>query len=408
MPQPRLLSKRAPRGNVPKMRNVDVASLRVKLLLAIGSLSAVGIHGAAKAGPPDEERTVCLPPESGGECPTIDEALTTIAKKDPEECPTIEEQTPSLVDGQCCYKVRYHCSGQVVGCNYSGRPLVIEGRPLLGGTRSTGKHGWVDPNLPPVDPTTLTPRERNILALHYAHVGASEYASIAGFQRFFLDLVANCAPPELIWVQIPVGCKFGFCIYSPVPVPVPVPEVRFMPFDHERLDVYQVSLEFIDRAQHPPHARGNPVHRDLYALSVATIQEGCTVETLSACLLSEAQHRATEKGVRVALSRMCRDEHRHAALAWRTLSWALSEEPRLVGAIQQTFQQAIATLTADGFAHRAALEQVGLLRPENAKHAFEAAIHGVIEPCLDRLLAAASAKNGTAAAPFPPYGRTRN
>jgi four helix bundle protein len=31
----------------------------------------------------------------------------------------------------------------------------------------------------------------------------------------------------------------------PVPVPVPVPEVFDMPFDHERLDVYRVALDFI-------------------------------------------------------------------------------------------------------------------------------------------------------------------
>ena len=30
-----------------------------------------------------------------------------------------------------------------------------------------------------------------------------------------------------------------------VPVPVPVPVVFVMPFDHERLDVYRVALEFI-------------------------------------------------------------------------------------------------------------------------------------------------------------------
>ncbi|MEO5726161.1 MAG: hypothetical protein ABI134_10330, partial [Byssovorax sp.] len=41
------------------------------------------------------------------------------------------------------------------------------------------------------------------------------------------------------WVQIPV------CMVVPVPVPVPVPEVFVMPFDHERLDVYRVALEFI-------------------------------------------------------------------------------------------------------------------------------------------------------------------
>ena len=31
----------------------------------------------------------------------------------------------------------------------------------------------------------------------------------------------------------------------PVPVPVPVPDTRRVPFDHERLHVYQAALDFV-------------------------------------------------------------------------------------------------------------------------------------------------------------------
>ena len=45
------------------------------------------------------------------------------------------------------------------------------------------------------------------------------------------------------WVQFP-PCS-GRTRLVPVPVPVPVPDTRRVPFDHERLHVYQAALDFV-------------------------------------------------------------------------------------------------------------------------------------------------------------------
>ncbi|PJB39574.1 MAG: four helix bundle protein [Deltaproteobacteria bacterium CG_4_9_14_3_um_filter_63_12] len=47
----------------------------------------------------------------------------------------------------------------------------------------------------------------------------------------------------------------------PAPAPAPAPDDSPMPFDHERLEVYQVALEFFDLAdevvEHLPRGRGH-------------------------------------------------------------------------------------------------------------------------------------------------------
>jgi len=68
----------------------------------------------------------------------------------------------------------------------------------------------------------------------------------------------------------------------PVPVPVPVPDVRrcAMPFDHERLDVYQAALDFVvladDVIEHFPRGRSHladQLHRAATSI-VLNIAEG--------------------------------------------------------------------------------------------------------------------------------------
>src|SRR5262249_47636994 len=176
----------------------------------------------------------------------------------------------------CCYEVRYDSCMNVAGCNYTGRPLIIEGRPLEGAVRRL--HGWQDARLPRPDLTLLSEEERNLLALHFARIGAAEYASIAGFQRFAMDLMANGAPADLIASAQRAALD----------------ELR-----HARL-AFTLASAFAGTPVGPgaldlPAAV--PIHRSLTELAVATAMEGCTLETFSACLLAEALHHATDPAV---------------------------------------------------------------------------------------------------------------
>jgi hypothetical protein len=347
------------------MRTIDVITLRARLLIAIGALTTVSLHGGARADTPDETKTVCIPPKANGQCPANEDALEQISASDPEACPSLDEAGATLVDGDCCYEVRYDCSSQVVGCNVAGRPLLIEGRPLAGAARRV--LGWHDARLPSPDLAGLSRQERRLLALHWARIGAAEYASVAGFQRFAMDLMANGAPPELL-----VRAQRAA-----------LDEVR-----HARL-AFTLASAFAATPIGPgaldlPAAV--PIHRSLTELAVATAVEGCTVETLSTCLLAEALHRATDPAVVAALTQMRRDEDRHATLAWQTLKWALSQDPESAGPVDVALEGAITGLATDDFAHPGGLERFGLLQPWQAEACRTAAIRLVIEPCREALL----------------------
>jgi hypothetical protein len=360
---------RAGRPNVVRwasMRASDVTTLRTRLLLAIGALTAASLHGGARADTPDEPETVCIPAKATGECPTDEDALEQIRERDPAGCsPYLDKPGGTLAGEDCCYEVRYDCTSQVVGCNYTGRPLLIEGRPLDVAARRLA--GWQDARLPRPDLAGLSTEERRLLAFHWARIGAAEYASIAGFQRFAMDLMANGAPADLI---------------------VRAQRAALDELRHARL-AFTLASAFAGTPIGPgaldlPAAV--PIHRSLTELAAATAVEGCTVETLSACLLAEALHQARDPAVIAALTQMRRDEDRHAVLAWQALRWALSQDPGCAGPVDAALKAAITGLAAEGFAHPGGLERFGLLHPSQAETCRTAAIHRVIEPCRAALL----------------------
>lgn len=352
------------------MRRSDVTSLRARLLLAAGAVTAVSLYGGARrpavssahAETPPE--TVCIPPEADGQCPSDQDALEQV--EDPDRCaPILDEPGATQLDGECCYQVRYDCGYEVVGCSI-GRPLIVEGRPLAVPSRPSTD--WHDPRLAAPDLAGLSARERSLLALHWARIGAAEYTSIAGLQRFAMSLMACGAPPDLVTRAHRAALD----------------EVR-----HARL-AFTLASAFAGAPIGPgaldlPAAV--PVHRSLTELAVATAEEGCTVETLSACLLAEALHHAADPTVTAALAGMRRDEDRHAALAWAALRWALSRDPSSAAPALAALDAATARLSTDGFAHPAGLERFGLLRPSQAEACRRTAVRVLIEPCRDALLA---------------------
>jgi hypothetical protein len=354
------------RDKMGAMRKSDAITLRARLLLAVGAMTATAIHGGARAETAGEPETVCLPPESSGECPADADAVEQIRQLDPAACsPYLDKPGATLVNGECCYEVRYDCGPQVVGCSYTGRPLIIEGRPLEGAARRLV--GWQSARLQSPNLAGLSARDREILALHWARVGAAEFASVAGFQRFAMDLMANGAPADLIERAQRAALD----------------EMR-----HARL-AFTLASAFAGAPIGPgaldlPAAL--PIHRSLAELAVATAEEGCSVETLSACLIAEALQRATDPAVVAALTQMRRDEDRHAELAWETLRWALAQDPAIADLVDGALKGAIAGLAAEGFAHAGDLERFGLLTPSHAEGCRAAAIRALIDPCREALM----------------------
>lgn len=356
------------------MRTPDVTSLRARLLVAAGALTAVSIHGATSARATSAPETVCLPPEADGACPADADALDRIAERKPDDCPELAEAGATKVDGQCCYEVRYDCSARVVGCSFSGGAWRIEERPRAEGARLVTD--WHDPDLPRPEVGSLSRGERRLAALHWARVGAAEHLSIAGFQRFARDLQAHGAPPALLAAARRAAmdesrhARLAFTLAS-VFAGVPIgPSTRGRGVD--------LDLDLGGDVDGPPR-------RSLGELALATAQEGCTVETLSACLLDGALRGATDPVIAAVLRRMRGDEERHAALAWGSLRWMLSRDPRMATAVHAAMERAIEGLSAGGFGDSGGPARVGVLHPEDAEACREVAIGRLLRPCRDLL-----------------------
>jgi hypothetical protein len=247
-------------------------------------------------------------------------------------------------------------------CDY-GRPLTLADGPRT--AAPTTRAGWtVDAPTPRPDP------ER---AARWTAVALAEHASVASFGRFALELLALGAPADLVAAAHAAALD----------------EVH-----HARL-AFGLASQFGGQAVGPgPLALGDlRVGADLVALAVATAREGCVAETLSALQVAIARdhHDGPEREV---LTTLADDEARHAALAWRTLRWALD-----VGGDE--VRAAVAAALRDPPPWPAS----GLLPPDAARAACLRGWHEVICPAAAALLAGPAASADAAA--LGPAGSSR-
>src|SRR5689334_14290648 len=126
------------------MRSTDVTTLRKSLLLAIGALTALSLHRGVRAEP--APKTVCIPLGENAECPVDADALDQIRQQEQPSCSIfLTKPDVTMVNLDCCYEVGFDCTPQAAGCSISGRPLLIEGRPLEVAARRL--LGWQDARL---------------------------------------------------------------------------------------------------------------------------------------------------------------------------------------------------------------------------------------------------------------------
>jgi hypothetical protein len=191
----------------------------------------------------------------------------------------------ALADGgaaapdECCYEVAGNWGNR-------GRPFVDDGRAVLAGI----------PDRPAELPA---PAER------WLSDARAEHASIASFARSILELMAVGAPLDLLEASQQALAD----------------EIR-----HARacLDLAEqhagTSLAFGPLPALAPRSGG------LRRVALDTFDEGCVSETISAIEAARAVDEATDPAVRAVLARIAEDEAAHAALAWRTLAWALAAD----------------------------------------------------------------------------------
>jgi hypothetical protein len=223
------------------------------------------------------------------------------------------DPAPQMVD-QCCYFVA-HSAANIC----EGRPFVVDGVARVAPLRPTDQ--WLGSATPSVG--GLDDATRAALGTAWRDDAQMEHASVASFARFMLQLLSVGAPPQLlIEAQRAIADEI----------------------EHARL-CFSLAAAYDEGDLGPApfdidDALGEP---GLAAMAAATVVEGCINETTAAVLADAAAQGAKDPVVRASLRRIADDETRHAALAWRTVQWALDVGGDLVArAVQRAFAEALA------------------------------------------------------------------
>jgi len=281
--------------------------------------------------------------------------------------------SPEFDDGVCCGEARWDARANGTCTNppgvVDGRPLVIDGAART--ARLGGSSSWVvESPIPQAE--TLSDAARAYLVDRWTTAGLYEHASVASFAKFSLDLMALGAPPDLL-----AGAQRAAS-----------DEIR-----HARL-CFGLASAFAEEDVTPGPLEfpggGVALEADLEAFARATVREGCIGEALAAVVAAERYAVCRDQSTSAVLSSLIEDEARHAALAWRTIAWAVSEGGAPIrDAVRDELSRAGDIV--DGFGSEMPpvgqdLRGYGVLSPVQERTALRAAIASVILPAADALL----------------------
>ena len=238
-----------------------------------------------------------------------------------------------------------------------GRPLLDGDRPVIAavGAGSAWRAGAA------TDVAALSDRQRQAVGRHWLAAARMEHASIASFARVTLDLMRLGAPPALL---------------------ADVHRAGLDEIEHARLCFALASAAFGRDLDPGPLAVPDLVAADREAVIEAVVREGCVGETLAALDAAARLQRATDPGVRAALTAIVADEGRHAALAWRILAWALvgDADGTLRRRVDAVFVQERAKLADAPASDDLAVPSHGVIAATAARAAMAAGFDRVIAP----------------------------
>jgi hypothetical protein len=250
-----------------------------------------------------------------------------------------------------------------------GRPFLIHGSEQLATVRSG--YGWLS-KYRKAGPSSLDATTATRLAKHWTDNALMEHASIAAFARFTLQLLQLGAPRELVEAS---------------------QRAMADETEHARL-CFTLASRYHGEALGPgllPIA-GALDPTSLFDIVQTALHEGCVGETVAALEAAEALAHARDTEVCTALTRIQADELRHAELAWRFLTWALSNGgEELAQRVRQEFatlRQSIeehAPLTSEQGGSKQEREH-GLLPLHIRSQLRRRALSNVVLPCAKRLL----------------------
>jgi hypothetical protein len=208
---------------------------------------------------------------------------------------TEQERQARKVEDLCCYHWFEYCSG----------------RPLLGDDDDPILAAWCERDdwtsrapATDVDVDTLSAALRATLTAEWLADARMEHASIGAFARATLELMALAAPAELL------------------------AEVQAAALDEVRHAgrCFALAGRYAGRALGPgPLPIAPPRPASFARLARDTFVEGCVGETIAALAAARQARACEDAAVADTLAMIASDEARHAALAWRTVEWALAQ-----------------------------------------------------------------------------------
>lgn len=189
----------------------------------------------------------------------------------------------------CCYHWFDYCSG---------RPLIDEGRALVA---EPVEGVWADGRGCERQPSPVCRAE---LTSAWLRDAVDEHASVAAFSRVVLELMAVGAPAHLLAATTDAARdEIGHAARC-----------------------FEIASAIAGRPLGPGPLPVAPVRAaNLQQVAVDAFVEGCVGETTAALVAERSAALATDPLIKEALGRTADDETRHAALAWRTLAWAMQQ-----------------------------------------------------------------------------------
>jgi len=306
-----------------------------------------------------------------GKCATALAFPQAEGRKDQRDVRFDKKQTAwerGTTSDACCYSWSIPCPG--------GRPLIVDGAAR---TAPEAAHAeWIAEGGVDLGATD----ER--LAEHYATEARFEHASVASFARVSLSLLALGAPADLLAATHRAAldeiehARAMFAVAS---------AHRGAPVGPGPLDLSGTVLGAVS----------------LEELAREAFWEGCVGEVAAALVLREEAALAKTGTLRDLLTKMADDEERHAELAFRTVSWALSRDAGAVRAVLLAAQAEIERELAAASVHMSPSSERELVGVTS--HAERAAIRAralreVVAPCLAALLHAQPAQRLPGSASF--------
>lgn len=260
-------------------------------------------------------------------------------------------------DQACCYRRRRVITLEAV----PGRPLVEDGVGRL--TPSAPTSSWLVARLRRQLRNARDSGRRSAVAKAWRARAAAEHASVAAFGRVLGQLLALGAPAQLV-------AETQRAVRDEVL--------------HARL-CWTVAACCDDRELGAGELSCGRLNSSvsLEELAVETYLGGCLAETFAAVEAAESARRVRSAALARVLEQIAEDEGRHAALAWRTVQWALRQGGERVRRALEEVAAAPVEL-AGSAAH--VDPDWGLLSAAERRAIQRHVQRGLIEPCTRTLL----------------------